>query len=241
MGNKRNYWYLDIINFLLLLLIFFFGGAVISSQIILSDEMVSVPDITGKTIDQARKELQRRDLGISVAGTQFSDEMEKGRIITQDPAPASRLKVNRSILVVVSGGRESVMVPFFAGKSLEQATTTMRQIGLARGALSQVHTPKYAAGKIIAQNPPAETMVERNSPVGFLVSQGEVDKKYIMPDLIGHKMDLAVPVLQKLGFKVEDIRHVYYPGLEKGIIIKQNPPGGYPIQKRNPISLEVSH
>ncbi|MGC8746939.1 MAG: PASTA domain-containing protein [Candidatus Saccharicenans sp.] len=43
-----------------------------------------------------------------------------------------------------------------------------------------------------------------------------------------------------MGFKVEDIRYVYYPGLEKGIIVKQNPPSGYPIQKRNPISLEVS-
>ncbi len=50
----------------------------------------------------------------------------------------------------------------------------------------------------------------------------------------------ALPWLQKAGFKVEDIRNVYYPGLEKGLIIRQNPPGGYPIQKRNPINLEVS-
>lgn len=202
--------------------------------------MVSIPDITGKTIDQARNELQKRDLGISVAGTEFSDELEKGRIISQDPAPGSRLKVNRSILVVVSGGQESVRVPFFAGKSLEQATATMRRIGLARGALSQVHTPRYPAGKIIAQNPPADTVVERNSPVGFLVSQGAAEKKYIMPDLIGRQIDLVVPELQNLGFKVEDIRHVYYPGLERGIIVKQDPPGGFPIQKRNPINLEVS-
>jgi len=73
-----------------------------------------------------------------------------------------------------------------------------------------------------------------------LVSQGEEEPKYIMPDLIGRKINQVVPRLQELGFKVEDIRYVYYPGLEKGIIVKQNPPGGYPIQKRNPISLEVS-
>lgn len=240
MGNKKSYWYLDVINFFLLVLIFFFSGAVISSQIILSDEMVYVPDITGKTIDQARAELRKRDLGLTIAGNQFSDELEKGRIITQDPAPGSRLKVNRSILVIVSSGRESVSVPLFVGKSLEQAVATMRQLGLTRGPLSQIHTPRYPAGKIIAQNPPAETVVERNSPVGFLVSQGEDETKYIMPDLIGRKVDQVVLRLQLLGFKVEDIRYVYYPGLEKGIIIRQNPPGGYPIQKRNPISLEVS-
>lgn len=240
MGNKKSYWYLDVINFLLLILIFFFGGAVISSQIILNDEMVYVPDISGKTLDQARAELQKKDLGLTIAGYQFSDEIEKGRIITQDPAPGSRLKVNRSIMVIVSSGRESVSVPLLTGKSLEQAVASLRQLGLSRGPLSQIHHPQYPAGKIIAQNPPAETVVERNSPVGFLISQGEEETRYIMPDLIGRRADQVVKKLQQLGFKVEDIRHVYYPGLEKGIIVKQNPPGGYPIQKRNPISLEVS-
>ncbi|MCI4445399.1 MAG: PASTA domain-containing protein [Candidatus Aminicenantes bacterium] len=240
MGKNKNYWFLEVINFILLILIFFFGGAVISSQIILNDEMVNVPDIVGKTIDQARSELQKRDLSLSISGSQFSDEVERGRILVQDPAPGSRIKVNRTISVTISNGRESATVPNFVGKSLEQSINNLRQVGLVKGPLSQIHTPQYPAGKVIAQNPPPQTVVERSTPVGFLVSQGEAEPKYIMPDLIGRKINQAVPRLQELGFKVEDIRYVYYPGLEKGIIVKQNPPGGYPIQKRNPISLEVS-
>ncbi len=240
MAGDKSYWYLDLINILLLVLIFFFGGAVISSQIILSDEMVYVPDIAGKTVDQARQELQKRDLGLAISGYQFSEEVGRGRIISQDPASGSRLKVNRQIQVVVSSGSESVTVPLYAGKSLEQSTLDMRQKGLSRGPLSQIHSRRYPAGRIIAQDPPAETVVERNHPVGFLVSQGEPETSYLMPDLIGRKVDRATAWLQQAGFKVEDIRHVYYPGLEKGVIIRQNPPGGYPIQKRNPISLEVS-
>jgi hypothetical protein len=61
MGKKHSWWYLDLINFLLIILILFFGGAVISSQIILNDELVYVPNITGKTVDEAgvscRKEI----------------------------------------------------------------------------------------------------------------------------------------------------------------------------------------
>lgn len=238
-GNK-SYWYLDVINIILLVLIFFFSGAVISSQIILSDEMVYVPDLAGKSLDQARQELQKRDLGLAVSGYQFSEEVGRGRIISQDPAPGSRLKVNRQIQVVVSSGSEAVTVPLYAGKSLEQSTLDMRQRGLSRGPLSQIHSRRYPAGRIIAQDPPAETVVERNHPVGFLVSQGEPEIKYLMPDLIGRRVERVTAWLQRAGFKVEDIRHVYYPGLDKGIIIRQNPPGGYPIQKRNPISLEVS-
>ncbi|MBC7348441.1 MAG: PASTA domain-containing protein [Candidatus Aminicenantes bacterium] len=240
MGSDKSYWYLDLLNLLLLILIFFFGGAVISSQIILNDEMVYVPDVTGKTLDQARQELQKRDLGLAVASYQFSEQVGRGRIISQDPAPGSRLKVNRQIAVVVSSGSESVIVPLYAGKSLEQATLDMRQKGLSRGPISQIHSRRYPAGRIIAQDPPAQTEVERNHPVGFLVSLGEPETRYIMPDLIGRKLDRAADWLQNVGFKIEDVRHVYYPGLEKGVIIRQNPPGGYPIQKRNPISLEVS-
>lgn len=240
MGNNKSYWYLDLLNFILLVLIFFFGGAVISSQIILRDEMVYVPDVVGKTLDQAREELQKRDLGLSLASYQFSEEVAWGRIISQEPAAGSRLKVNRQIAVVVSSGSEMVIVPLYAGKSLEQATLDMRQRGLSRGPVSQIHSRRYPAGRIIAQEPPAQTEVERNHPVGFLISLGEPETLYIMPDLIGRKVDRVVSWLQNAGFKIEDVRHVYYPGLEKGVIVRQNPPGGYPIQKRNPISLEVS-
>ncbi|MCR4397254.1 MAG: PASTA domain-containing protein [Candidatus Saccharicenans sp.] len=240
MGSDKSYWYLDLINLLLLVLIFFFGGAVISSQIILNEEMVYVPDLAGKTLDQARQELQKRDLGLTVSSYQFSEELGRGRIISQDPAPGSRLKVNRQIAVVVSSGSEAVAVPLYAGKSLEQATLDMRQKGLSRGPISQIHSRRYPAGRIIAQNPPAHTVVERNHPVGFLASQGEPETRYMMPDLIGRKLDRVAGWLQNAGFKIEDIRHVYYPGLEKGVIVRQNPPGGYPIHKRNPISLEVS-
>jgi len=91
----------------------------------------------------------------------------------------------------------------------------LRQLGLSRGFLTQIHTPQYPAGRIIAQYPSASTEVERNSAVGFLVSQGEKETTYLMPDLIGRKAEQVVPRLQTSGFKVEDIRHVYYPGLEK--------------------------
>ena len=61
-----------------------------------------------------------------------------------------------------------------------------------------------------------------------------------MPDLIGKKAQATITKLQALGFKVADVRHVFYPGLDAGIIIKQFPPHGYGIAKRNLITLEVS-
>jgi len=61
-----------------------------------------------------------------------------------------------------------------------------------------------------------------------------------MPDLIGKKAEIVRAKLKELDFRVEDIRYTSYPGLEAGITIKQFPPQGYLIQKKYPITLEVS-
>jgi beta-lactam-binding protein with PASTA domain len=111
---------------------------------------------------------------------------------------------------------------------------------LRKGKISQIHTAKYAAGKVISQQPPAEEETGRNTPVSLLVSQGEWEKRYLMPDLIGKRASRVLAQLKEMDFRVEDLRYSYYPGLEPGVIIKQFPPQGFRIQKRNLITMEVS-
>jgi len=218
----------------------FFLSAVIFSQVILTGESVSLPDLSGKTVVEARTELARKDLVVVQKGWVFHDRYDRGRIVQQDPAPGSKLQVTKTVQVLVSAGSELVSVPAFEGRSLEAVTPAIRQSGLVRGPLSQIHTPRYPAGRIIAQSPPPGTTVDRNSAVGFLISQGEREQRFLMPDLIGRKADRVIERLRRLDFKVGDIRYSYYPGREAGVIIGQYPPHGFRIQKRNLITLEVS-
>ena len=74
------------------------------------------------------------------------------------------------IHVVISAGSQEVTVPLLEGKSLEAAIPILKEVGLAKGPITQIHSP-HAAGLILAQSLPAETRAERNAPVGFLVSQ----------------------------------------------------------------------
>ncbi|MBN2408321.1 MAG: PASTA domain-containing protein [Candidatus Aminicenantes bacterium] len=203
--------------------------------------MVSVPDISGKTVAEAKRELIRKKLSLQEKGIEFDDRFERGQIISQDPPAGSKIRVNRLIRVVLSGGSEMVEIPAFVGRSMEAASQILGDIGLQRGLLSQVHTGRYAAGRVIAQEPPpGEQKVKRSTPIHFLVSQGKMEPKYLMPDCIGRKSGPAIARLQELGFKVADVRYSYYPGLDSGIIIKQFPPHGYGVAKRSLISLEVS-
>jgi beta-lactam-binding protein with PASTA domain len=220
--------------------ILFFLSAIIFSQIILKSETVSVPDLTGMRPAEAKGLLEKKDISLSQRGSEFNDQWPKGRIVRQIPAPGSKIRVTKVIQVFVSSGSEKVSIPALEGRSLEAALPLLKESGLFKGKLTQIHTPRFPAGKILAQRPQAEEAAERNSAVGFLVSQGDWEERFVMPDLIGKNAAKVMEQLKALDFKIGDIRYTYYPGLGKGIIIKQFPLNGYKIQKRNLITLEVS-
>jgi beta-lactam-binding protein with PASTA domain len=218
----------------------FFLTAVVFSQVILRGESVAVPDITGKTVAQARTELAKKDLSVAKTAEEFNDRWDKGLIIRQEPAADSRVRVTEAVRVVTSAGSQSVHVPNLLNKSLDAALTLLQSGGLYKGRLSQVHTARYPAGRIIAQEPGPNTVAERNAQVGLLLSQGDLEDRYVMPDLIGRNADRVMAWLKSIGFKVADVRYRYYPGRSAGFVLGQYPPAGFRVQKRNLITLEVS-
>jgi beta-lactam-binding protein with PASTA domain len=237
MPKKKLFEYLF---YALLFLIVFFASAILVSKKILESDLVTIPDLTGKKLDEARKGILKKGLTVAQKDVQFNDDWERGLIISQDPPAGAKTQTNAVVRVVISGGSRKVTVPALERKSLEVVVQMLKEAGLVRGKLTQVHTPKYAAGRVMSQDPRASTEAERNTPVGLLVSQGEKEKEYVMPDLIAKKAERVLNRLKDLEFKVADVHYSYYPGLEPGIIIKQFPPSGYRIQKRNQITLEVS-
>jgi len=230
-------------NFIAYALIFFiilFLSTILSFRIIIKGEMVTLPNLIGKTLEEASSELARRKLSVVQTVAQFDTQWERGKIISQEPSPGSKIKINRVVKVTLSAGTEKVLVPRLIGRNFQNSNQILKEARLKTGKVSQVHTSEYAAGKIISQYPQAATEVGSNSPISVLISQGEKEEKYLMPDLIGKKAEIVRAKLKELDFRVEDIRYTSYPGLEAGITIKQFPPQGYLIQKKYPITLEVS-
>lgn len=226
--------------FVLSLLILFFLSALISYQVTKYGEMVTLPDLSGKTLEEARMELNKIRLQVVQSGIQLHDRYELGQIIAQEPEAETKSRLNQIVKVLVSAGKEKVTVPGLTGRTLELILPTLEEARLRKGKVSHVHTSKYAAGKIISQFPPPKYEVGVNARVNLLVSQGEAEKKYLMPDLLGKRAAIVIAKLKEMDFRVGDVRRTYYPGLEPGIIINQSPKQGGRIQKRNIIALEVS-
>jgi serine/threonine-protein kinase len=230
----------NIIAYTLIFFIIFFLSSILSFKIILKGEMITLPNLVGRTFEEASSELTRRKLSVVQTGAQYNTRWERGRIISQEPSPGSKLKINSVVKVILSTGTEKVLVPRLIGRNFQNSSQILKEARLRRGIVSQVHTSEYAAGKILSQYPQATAEVGSNSPISLLISQGELEEKYLMPDLIGKKAEIVLAKLKELDFRVEDIRYISYPGLDAGITIKQFPPQGYLIQKKYPITLEVS-
>lgn len=224
----------------LIFLILFFLSSLLSYRTVLKGEMVTIPNLVGKTFEEAKAELLRKRLSIVQMGIQFDTRYERGRIIFHEPSAGSKIKINSVVKTILSAGKEKVFVPQLKGENFQNIGSLLQEAGIVRGKISHVHSPNHAAGKILAQYPLAQEEVGRGSAVSLLVCEGEWEKRYLMPDLIGKRAEDVIPWLEELNFKVEDVRDTYYPGLSSGIIIKQHPGQGYMIQKNYPITLEVS-
>jgi serine/threonine-protein kinase len=228
------------VAFVLIFFIVFLLSTILSFRIILKGEMVTLPNLVGKTLEEAGPELARRKLSVEQTGAQFDTRWERGKIISQDPPSGSKLKINKVVKVVLSAGTEKVIVPRLIGRNFQNSNQILKEAGLRGGIVSQVHTSRFSAGRILSQYPHPMAELGSNSPVSLLISRGEKEVHYLMPDLIGKKAETVLAKLKELDFRVEDIRYTSYPGLDPGVTIKQFPPQGYLIQKKYPITLEVS-
>ncbi|MEV5650112.1 Stk1 family PASTA domain-containing Ser/Thr kinase [Nocardia sp. NPDC052254] len=124
---------------------------------------VKVPDVRGKTVEEARSVLQ--NAGISVAGTreEFDGRVTSGQVAGSDPAAGTQLLSGASVTLLVSN---SVQVPDVTGKNASVARTELEGLGL-KVVLNQVFTGDR--GTVRVQSPFAGSNVAPGATVTLTV------------------------------------------------------------------------
>jgi serine/threonine-protein kinase len=233
----------DLLKFILFV-VFLVGLSFLSGFIVmklyLAGGEVEVPDLTGKEVKEAERLLAMKGLSLKQVDGKNDPSIPKNHILSQDPGPNSRIKQNRTVRVVLSLGPEEVTVPTLVGKPLRNAQILLRQNGLLMGRTVYIHSDQVPMDSVIAQNPPGESKYSKKGKVDLLLSRGPFEKSYIMPDLIGKKLDLAKKVLEEIGLVVGRVEREVYDGVELDVIISQNPKPGTIIKKENLVNLVVS-
>jgi serine/threonine-protein kinase len=91
-------------------------------------EQVEVPDVTGRSEDEARSALEDAGLGADVTREESSDE-EPGTVLRQDPAAGERVDEGSSVGIVVAEAPPEVDVPDVVDQTEDDARTALREAG----------------------------------------------------------------------------------------------------------------
>ncbi len=147
---------------------------------------VVVPSLTGKTMDQAKQELNGTGLGIRQAGTASSDTVEKGQIISQDPADGKTVEKNTTIEVIISSGaadgssENTVDIPNVVGQSETDASAALTAKGF-NVTKTTSYSSSVAEGYVISQTPNGDTQGKEGDTVTLEISLGS--EKITVPDV----------------------------------------------------------
>jgi serine/threonine-protein kinase len=199
---------------------------------------VEVPQLAGKTVNQARTLLAETGLNLKVEeGRRVDAKVPPGQVLMQEPQAGLRTRRERSVKVWISSGPRATIVPALTGESERTAQLRLQQDGLELASVSEIRTADYPAGVVVAQTPAPQTNAAQLS---LLVNRGEGGVTYLMPDLIGVNGERAASVLRERGFRVAVVGDQPYPGVPAGVVLRQQPQAGFQIAPGEPISLEVS-
>lgn len=214
-------------------------SAVTTMRIVLASQEVVVPSLLERRVEDAGALAARHRLLLRVEGKRHDDRVAQDAIVAQEPAPGSHLKAQRSLRVWVSLGPRRLSIPALEGQSLRTARLTLDQLRLPVARVAEVPDPAEA-GTILVQNPPAGETDQVGEGLTLLVSQGPRQFDYVMPDLIGRKVEEVEELLSRAGLHAGDIRVRSYPGVQPGIVLRHVPPAGHRVNSTTPIALDVS-
>ncbi|MBE6464421.1 MAG: Stk1 family PASTA domain-containing Ser/Thr kinase [Eggerthellaceae bacterium] len=200
------------------------------------EETFPVPNVTGKTYEEAVVVLQ--DAGFSVGKTtkDNSETIAEGYVISQDPSGNSNAPKSKKINLVVSMGPGKVEVPDLTNMTATEAQAALEKVGLKAKAGEAKYSSEVKVNHIISQSPEAKATVEKGSEVTYVLSLGEENIE--IPYVVGMGEDAAWNSLQGAGFSVHSTTE-YSSSVEKGVVISQYPTGS--AVKGSSVSIVVSN
>ena len=139
---------------------------------------ISAPDLYNLTLDEAQRSLDKLNLNIRVnIEDEYSNEVEKGKIISQQPMSGSTLQEGDTVTLVLSKGPMKGNIPNVVGLTLGEAGNILKENKLSLGNIKYEYSDTYNNGIVISQDPKSGS--ENNQEwgtVNVVVSKGQKEE-----------------------------------------------------------------
>lgn len=135
------------------------------------EEMITVPDLTDKTVEEAKQLAERYGFTLDAEPGSYSATIAQNHIISQDPVAGTQIPKGSAVKYVISLGVEMVDVPNVLNYPRDEALSTLEERGLDVTILGYQYSSSYEAGTVMAQSP-SSGRVEKGSTVSITISNG---------------------------------------------------------------------
>ena len=164
-------------------------------------DMKTVPEVTGKSQDEAQRSLTDAGLAVGAVTDAYSEDVPQGQVISQSVAAGTSLAHDSAVDIVLSKGREPLTVPTLSGLSASAAKSAIEDLGLV-AAPTEAYSDTVAEGQVISQQTRAGSTLHRGDSVAYTVSKGP--EKVAIPDVVGLQREEARSLLEGAGFTVKE-------------------------------------
>ncbi|KAF5076690.1 Serine/threonine-protein kinase PrkC [anaerobic digester metagenome] len=203
-----------------------------------SGKTVEVPDIKGKTTDEAKTALEKLDLVLEVEKEVYNADVEAGLIITQNPESGKELQSGKTVKVTVSKGVKTGTIPSVIGLSETEAVKAIEAANFVVGEIKREYNSNYNAEIVFQMNPNGNTTANEGTKVTIYVSKGE--DLVTVPSVVGQTEADAKSTITNAGLTVGTITHETSTDYAKGMVMKQSPTDGNQVSKGSEIAIVVS-
>jgi len=145
-------------------------SAFITMRLAIHGREVEVPSVAGLTVDEARSLAEGLGLNLDLESQFYSTVVPSGRILSQSPAPGSRVRRQWVLRVNESMGPQKVSIPNVVGETEREASVTIRRLALNLGTIAYIPSPG-PPGIVLSQSPTPDAAGVDGPRISLLVSQ----------------------------------------------------------------------
>ena len=196
-------------------------------------ERYAAPTLAATSVDTAAATLSQVNLAVGARTDTFSETVEAGTIISQDPAAGTALQRGAPVAVTVSKGRAPITVTDVTGKRTADARQALESTGLSVVEGPAVNSDTVPEGFVVSQAPRTGTRF-KGDPVTIVASKGPV--LVAVPATVGTQRDQAAALLKAAGLNVG---YTEILGGFFGTVRDSNPPAGSMVRKGSTITLTI--
>jgi serine/threonine-protein kinase len=226
----------------LLLLVFFTVAGYLSFNLFVRRGVTTVPDLVGLSELEAAAILADQGLEPRVkdGSAKYDEEVPAGYVLLQTPGSGSLVKRGSSVQLSLSLGQQLVEVPELGGSALQAVQVSLSSRGLVVGQIASLYSVGADSGTVVEQRPSGGNRVGVGESVDLFLSKEDRSATYLMPDLTYRSFLVVRSFFERRGFRLGTVRFDPYEGVASGVVLRQYPLPGHPLNRKDVISLVVA-